>query len=176
VFSRCNGAEVIRIGLIFTAAALFAAPAAAAGRLMPFSFRDQAAEVNAASRFLSAYGTVTSTFRTVAHNRAVGGVPNSYHLLDRAIDLARRPGITHRQIEAALLRAGYNLVESLDEHDHSHFAFASVGIAPAPVRDAPEPPPSPPPPPLLAADVHGTLNLDVEAQAAKGSDPQALSR
>jgi len=143
---------------------------------MPFSFRDQAAEVNAASRFLSAYGTVTSTFRTVAHNRAVGGVPNSYHLLDRAIDLARRPGITHRQIEAALLRAGYNLVESLDEHDHSHFAFASVGIAPAPVRETPEPPPGPPPPPLLAADVQGTLNLDVEAQAAKGSDPQALSR
>jgi len=176
VFSRCNGAEVIRIGLIFTATALFASLAPAAGRFMPFSFRDQAAEVNAASRFLSAYGTVTSTFRTVAHNRAVGGVPNSYHLLDRAIDLARRPGITHRQIEAALLRAGYNLVESLDEHDHSHFAFASVGIAPAPVRDAPEPPPSPPPPPLLAADVHGTLNLDVEAQAAKGSDPQALSR
>lgn len=165
-----------RIGLIFTAATLFAAPAAAAGRPTPLSFRDQAAEVNAASRFLSAYGTVTSTFRTVAHNRAVGGVPNSYHLLDRAIDLARHPGFTHRQIEAALLKAGYNLVESLDEHDHSHFAFASVGIARTPVREAPEPPPPPPPPPVLAADVHGTLNLDVEAQAAKGSDPQALSR
>jgi hypothetical protein len=158
---------------------LFAAPGTAAGRPTSLNFRDQAAEVNAASRFLSAYGTVTSTFRTVAHNRAVGGVPNSYHLLDRAIDLARRPGINHRQIEAALLRAGYTLVESLDEHDHSHFAFAPVAIPPAALgkpATVPEPPPSPPPPPALAADIHGTLNLDVEAQAAKGSDPQALSR
>ena len=169
---------MIRFGLIFTAAALFAAPATAAGRPTPLNFRDQAAEVNAASRFLSAYGTVTSTFRTVAHNRAVGGVPNSFHLLDRAIDLSRRPGVTHRQIEAALLSAGYNLVESLDEHDHSHFAFAPVAFIPAalPKPASPEAPPGPPPPPVLAADVHGTLNLDVEAQAAKGSDPQALSR
>ena len=164
-----------RIGLIFTAAALFAAPAAAAGRPAPLNFRDQAAEVSAASRFLSAYGVVTSTFRTVAHNRAVGGVPNSYHLLDRAIDLARRPGFTHRQIEAALLKAGYSLVESLDEHDHSHFAFAPVAIVPAAASKAPEPP-APPPPPVLAADVHGTLNLDVAAEAAKGSEAQALSR
>ena len=155
---------------------MFAGPAPAAGRQTPQSFRDFAAQVSAASRFLSAYGTVTSTFRTVAHNRAVGGVPNSYHLQDRAIDLARRAGVTHRQIEAALLRAGYNLVESLDERDHSHFAFAPIAIAAPAVRKTPEALPSPPPLPVLAADIHGTLNLNVEAQAAKGSDQQDLSR
>lgn len=153
-----------------------AGPASAAGHPKPLVFHDPAAEVGAASRFLSAYGVVTSTFRTVAHNRAVGGVPNSYHLLDRAIDLARRPGVTHLMIDAALRRAGFSLVESLDEHDHSHFAFAPVSITTPAPSSTPEPPPSEPPPPRVAADIHGTLDLDLQAQAAKGSDPQALSR
>ncbi|HVF37944.1 MAG TPA: D-Ala-D-Ala carboxypeptidase family metallohydrolase, partial [Sphingomicrobium sp.] len=61
------------------------------------------------------------------HNRRVGGVPNSYHLLGRAIDIARRPGVSHWQIAAAYRNAGYHLVESLDEGDHSHFAFGSRG-------------------------------------------------
>ena len=154
---------------------LLASPAAGAGQ-PPLNFRDQAAEVSAASRFLRAYGVVTSTFRTVAHNRAVGGVPNSYHLLDQAIDLVRRPGVSHQQIEVALRKAGYSLIESLDELDHSHFAFAPARIIRPAVTSVPEPPPNPPPPPVLAADVHGTLNVDLQAQAAKGSDPQALSR
>ena len=153
-----------------------ASPAAGAGTAPSLRFRDPVAEVGAASRFLRAYGIVTSTFRTVAHNKAVGGVPNSYHLLYRAVDLARRPGITHQQIDAALRKAGYSLVESLDERDHSHFAFAPVSITPPVIASTPEEPPSPPPPPVLAADVHGTLNVDLQAQAAKGSKPQALSR
>lgn len=144
-----------------------ASPATGAGTAPSLHFRDPAAEVGAASRFLRAYGVITSTFRTVAHNKAVGGVPNSYHLLYRAIDLARRPGITHQQIDAALRKAGYSLIESLDERDHSHFAFAPIGITRPAVGSTPEAPPSAPPPPRLAADVHGTLNLDVEAQAAK---------
>jgi hypothetical protein len=139
-------------------------------------FRDAAAEVGGASRFLRAYGVVTSTFRTVAHNKAVGGVPNSYHLLYRAVDLARRPGITHQQIDAALRKAGYSLIESLDERDHSHFAFAPVSITPPTVGSTPEAPPSVPLPPRLTADVHGTLNVDLQARAVKGSEPQALSR
>jgi len=70
---------------------------------------------------------VTSTFRSAAHNRRVGGVANSYHLRGRAIDIARRPGVSHWQIAAAFRAAGYNLLESLDEGDHSHFAFGGPG-------------------------------------------------
>jgi Peptidase M15 len=69
------------------------------------------------------WGQVTSTYRSPEHNRAVGGVPNSYHLRGRAIDIARRPGVSHYQIAAAYRAAGYALAESLDEGDHSHFAF-----------------------------------------------------
>ena len=70
------------------------------------------------------WGRVTSTLRTPEHNRRVGGVRNSYHLRNRAIDIARNPGVSHRQIDQAYRRAGYILIESLDEGDHSHFAFA----------------------------------------------------
>lgn len=71
----------------------------------------------------SRWGQVTSTYRSPAHNRRVGGVANSYHLSNRAIDIARRPGVSHGQIAAAYRAAGYSLAESLDEGDHSHFAF-----------------------------------------------------
>ena len=73
------------------------------------------------------WGQVTSTFRSPAHNRRVGGVANSYHLRNRAIDIARRSGISHGQIAAAYRAAGYSLAESLDEGDHSHFAFGAPG-------------------------------------------------
>ena len=69
------------------------------------------------------WGQVTSTYRSPAHNRRVGGVANSYHIRNRAIDIARRPGVSHGQIAAAYRNAGYSLAESLDEGDHSHFAF-----------------------------------------------------
>ena len=81
-----------------------------------------------AQRIGARWGVVTSTHRTPEHNRRVGGVPNSYHLSGRAIDIARRPGVTHNQIAAALRQAGFHLLESLDEGDHSHFAFGSRGI------------------------------------------------
>jgi hypothetical protein len=71
------------------------------------------------------WGQVTSTYRSPAHNRRVGGVANSYHLVGRAIDIARRPGVSHAQIAAAYRNAGYSLAESLDEGDHSHFAFGT---------------------------------------------------
>lgn len=83
----------------------------------------------------SRWGRVTSTLRSVAHNRRVGGVINSYHLSGRAIDIARRPGVAHHQIAAALRAAGYHLIESLDEGDHSHFAFGAPGSrAPSKLR------------------------------------------
>ena len=54
----------------------------------------------------SKWGQVTSTYRSPAHNRRVGGVANSYHLRNRAIDIARRPGVSHSQIAAAFRNAG----------------------------------------------------------------------
>jgi hypothetical protein len=84
---------------------------------------------------------VTSTYRSPQHNRAVGGVPNSYHLRGRAIDIARRPGVSHWQIAAAFRKAGYQLIESLDEGDHSHFAFGFGGYSrPAVAAAAPRKP------------------------------------
>ena len=83
------------------------------------------ANLAAAARIGGQWGRVTSTLRSSQHNRRVGGVRNSYHLVGRAIDIARRPGVRHHQIAAALRAAGYVLVESLDEGDHSHFAFGS---------------------------------------------------
>jgi len=133
-------------------------------------------DASTAVRLAAAYGVVTSTWRSVAHNRAVGGVPNSYHLSGRAIDIARKPGVTHRQIDAALRTAGYNLIESLDEGDHSHFAFGPAkGGAAAPVLAQAWPAPPAPQTPArerLAADDHGTLVLDLPtpATAATGSN------
>ena len=77
----------------------------------------------------SRWGRVTSLRRSASRNRAVGGVRNSYHLVGRAIDIARRAGVRHADIAAAYRRAGFTLVESLDEGDHSHFAFGSAGSA-----------------------------------------------
>ena len=79
------------------------------------------------ARLGAQWGRVTSTYRSPAHNRRVGGVRGSYHLSGRAIDIARRPGVSHWQIAAAYRSAGYNLIESLDEGDHSHFAFGGPG-------------------------------------------------
>ena len=83
--------------------------------------------LGAAAGIGSSWGRVTSTYRTPQHNRRVGGVRNSWHTRGRAIDIARRPGVSHAQIAAAFRNAGYRLIESLDEGDHSHFAFAFGG-------------------------------------------------
>ena len=165
-------AGVVTLARIAAAAsaALLVDSAANAKQLPTLTFRDSASEIGSAARLIRAYGTVTSTFRTIAHNRAVGGVPNSYHLLDRAIDIMRNPGVTHRQIDAVLRRAGYNLIESLDERDHSHFAFAPLPLA-APTKSTRE---LPAPPvkflPRVAADEHGTLTLDLAAQSPGAAD------
>jgi len=83
------------------------------------------------------WGVVTSVRRTPERNRAVGGAENSFHLYGRAIDIARRPGVRHAEIEAAYRRAGYVLIESLDEGDHSHFAFGRIDEAPRKTIEAP---------------------------------------
>lgn len=86
-----------------------------------------AVDIGAIALIGSAWGRVTSTRRSPEHNRRVGGVRNSFHLSGRAIDIARRAGVSHSAIAAAYRNAGYHLVESLDEGDHSHFAFGSAG-------------------------------------------------
>ena len=125
-----------------------------------------------ALRIAGTYGVVTSTYRTVAHNRAVGGVPDSYHLLGRAIDVARRAGVTHAQIAASLRAAGFVLIESLDENDHSHFAFGPVvsakstaaAVEAAPVDAGPR----------VAADEHGSLIADIPAQHVRDASSRRL--
>jgi hypothetical protein len=77
------------------------------------------------------WGVVTSVRRSAERNRAVGGAENSFHLYGRAIDIARLPGVRHAEIDAAYRKAGYVLIESLDEGDHSHFAFGIIGGAPS---------------------------------------------
>src|SRR3954463_6215570 len=77
--------------------------------------KPRAADAAGAISLAAAFGVITSTWRSREHNHAVGGVSNSWHLEGRAMDIARRPGVTHRQIDAAFRNAGYNLIESLDE-------------------------------------------------------------
>ena len=93
-------------------------------------------DLRAVASLGSEWGRVTSTIRSVEHNRAVGGVRNSWHLSGRAIDIVRRPGVTHAQIAAAYRNAGYYLIESLDEGDHSHFAFGGGARTMAQARPA----------------------------------------
>jgi uncharacterized protein YcbK (DUF882 family) len=62
---------------------------------------------------------VTSTYRSAAHNRAVGGVSNSYHLSGRARDSVPPPGMSlaayYRQLKR--LNPGKDVIL---EKDHVH--------------------------------------------------------
>lgn len=82
-------------------------------------------DIKAATSLGGQFGTVTSTVRTAEHNRKVGGVPNSWHTKGRAIDIARKPGVSHAQVVEGYKRAGWHILEQLDEGDHSHIAFSS---------------------------------------------------
>ena len=130
--------------------------------------KPRAADAAGAIRLAATFGVITSTLRSAQHNHAVGGVSNSYHLQARAMDIARRPGVTHRQIDAAFRNAGYNLIESLDEGDHTHLAFGPSKvpnlIIPTAAQQGTNPPPAPSPPNLLA-DEHGTLRVDDNSPA-----------
>lgn len=165
---------VLGMVLLWSSASLARPSNKAAGINMSVKVGDPAV----AARLGAALGVVTSIHRSPAHNRAVGGVPNSYHLQGRAIDIARRPGVSHAQVAAILRVAGYNLIESLDEGDHSHFAFGPVadpGSSPAVKGPAMATKAEParvqaamaPPPPVkrLAADYHGALLLDLPSTA-----------
>ena len=82
-------------------------------------------DLSSVARIGGQWGRVTSMRRSRDHNRRVGGVANSYHLSGQAVDIARRPGVSHHQIVAAYRNAGYSLIEALDEGDHTHLAFGS---------------------------------------------------
>ena len=90
-------------------------------------------DLSSVARIGGQWGRVTSLRRSAEHNRRVGGVRNSYHLSGQAIDIARRPGVSHAAIVAAFRTAGYSLIEALDEGDHTHLAFGS------PHRNGPRP-------------------------------------
>jgi len=140
-------------------------PVSAAAARAPTSHVVPAETISAAAiPVVAPFGLITSTFRTVEHNRAVGGVPDSYHLLGRAIDIVRKRGVSHAEIAAALTRAGFKLIESLDEGDHSHFAFGPTGQKTA---GAVPPPSILPAKNILAADQHGTLKIDLAASTLK---------
>lgn len=63
--------------------------------------------------------TVTSRARTPEHNRAVGGVPNSYHVTDQARDLVPPRGMTMSQFYQTL-KGSMPGFEVINEGDHIH--------------------------------------------------------
>lgn len=157
-------------------AAILPAPVSAAERIDPLAnvLGPSSARVIGAGRIAAIFGTVTSGFRSAAHNRRVGGVPNSFHLLGLALDVQRRPGVSHQTIDIALRRAGLVLVESVDEGDHSHFAFANqLSVVPpvASITSTPAIVPSKPPAPRVLADEHGVLLAFTPSLELAGQPP-----
>lgn len=63
--------------------------------------------------------TVTSTRRSPARNRAVGGVPNSYHLTGQARDSVPPPGMSMNEYHRRLKAANPHL-DVINEGDHIH--------------------------------------------------------
>lgn len=63
--------------------------------------------------------TVTSTKRSASHNKAVGGVPNSYHLTGQARDSVPPRGMTMAAYAEQLRRLNPHL-EVINEGDHVH--------------------------------------------------------
>lgn len=73
--------------------------------------------------------TITSQGRTPAHNAAVGGVPNSQHLSDTAMDFLPPQGMTPDQTIAAMKAAGLPATELFWDKDHIHWAWGKKGGA-----------------------------------------------
>lgn len=73
--------------------------------------------------------TVSSGVRTAAHNAAVGGVSNSYHLTGQALDLVPTAGQSmatlYNSVKTDLLSAGITPLELFNEGDHVHVAFGA---------------------------------------------------
>lgn len=75
--------------------------------------------------------TITSIYRTPAHNAAIGGAPGSWHTKGYAVDFVPRNGDWTRLDKLAIwlrLKASRKLVEgpiwrSAGHYDHLHLAF-----------------------------------------------------
>lgn len=69
---------------------------------------------------------VTSGYRTVAHNRKVGGVPRSLHLVGAAADLVVATSRQRVELLAVLRQDARVLV--VDEGDHMHVQVGGVEV------------------------------------------------
>lgn len=64
--------------------------------------------------------TITSGYRTVEHNAAVGGVENSQHLVGEAVDVTVRRESWAQLVQLAADNPALNV---FDETDHIHIAL-----------------------------------------------------
>ena len=62
---------------------------------------------------------ITSGFRTVAENNAVGGVPDSAHLTGEAADIACSDSQSRLKVVSALLQVGFTRIEVCPLHVHA---------------------------------------------------------
>lgn len=62
---------------------------------------------------------ITSAWRSGPDNAAVDGLPNSLHLLGRAVDIRTRDRDVHTLVQCARL-AGFSPHEIVVEEDHLH--------------------------------------------------------
>lgn len=124
------GQQIVAGGAVFAVMLMSASPGLPEREATEHRARASTLSMPEAVSLGAKWGIVTSVHRTPERNRAVGGAANSFHLRGRAIDIARRPDVRHAEIDAAYRKAGYVLLESLDEGDHSHFAFGLIGDRP----------------------------------------------
>lgn len=62
--------------------------------------------------------TLTSAYRSAAHNAAVGGSPTSQHLRGRAFDVALTAGLEREGLRAAAAAVGFTGIGDYDDFLH----------------------------------------------------------
>ena len=85
---------------------------------------DQAAD---AIKTYAPGATITSEGRTPQHDAAVGGVPDSMHVGDQAVDVVLPQGMTADQFRAKLVAQGYPITEFINEGNHVHWGWGAKG-------------------------------------------------